>query len=181
MGGRLDTWVFRVGIAIPILCIAVLVLWHLVNHLLGKLVKRRTTFRHSPEPPAPFQSSKGLPGQPALNGSALTGRSDAVAEAAAMRYFALSYEVAPDFLARRAPYREEHLRLAREAQGRGELVLAGALAEPADGALLIFRVAERSVVEDFARNDPYVTAGLVTRWQVRLWTVVIGNESPAAR
>jgi uncharacterized protein YciI len=98
-----------------------------------------------------------------------------------MRYFALSYEVVPDFLARRAPYREEHLRLAREAQGRGELVLAGALAEPADGALLIFRVAERSVVEDFARNDPYVTGGLVTRWQVRLWTVVIGNESPAAR
>jgi uncharacterized protein YciI len=97
-----------------------------------------------------------------------------------MRYFTLSYEVVPDFLVRRAPYREEHLRLAREAQRRGELVLAGALAEPADCALLIFRVAERSVVEDFARNDPYVTGGLVTRWQVRLWSVVIGNESPGA-
>jgi len=206
MGGRLDTWVFRVSIAIPLLCIAVLVLWHLANHLLGKLVKRRKTFRHSPEPPAPFQSPKGLPGQPALNGMVLTGRSDGEAatpagsevlheekirqarellnlsrEEQVMSYFALSYEVVPDFLARRAPYREEHLRLAREAQRRGELVLAGALAEPADGALLIFRVAERSVVEDFARNDPYVTAGLVTRWQVRPWTVVIGNESPAAR
>src|SRR6266446_8609060 len=50
MGGRLDTWVFGVSIAIPHLCIAVLVLWHLVTGLLGKLAKKRKTFRHSPEP-----------------------------------------------------------------------------------------------------------------------------------
>jgi hypothetical protein len=45
-----------------------------------------------------------------------------------------------------------------------------------DRAFLVFHVPERTVVEDFARNDPYVTDGLVTRWEVRLWTVVIGNE-----
>src|SRR5438477_3856010 len=93
-----------------------------------------------------------------------------------MNYYALFYDVVADFVARRAAYREEHLRLAREAYGRGELLLAGALAEPADGALLIFRAGDRSVAEAFARNDPYVLRGLVTRWEVRPWSVVIGND-----
>jgi uncharacterized protein YciI len=94
-----------------------------------------------------------------------------------MNYYVLTYEVVADFAARRAPYRDEHLRLAREAHRRGELVLAGALGEPADRALLVFRAADRSVPEGFARSDPYVTRGLVTRWEVRPWAVVIGNEA----
>ena len=93
-----------------------------------------------------------------------------------MKYYALFYYLVEDHLARRAAYREEHLRLAREAHGRGELFLAGALADPADRALLIFRAPGRSVAEEFARNDPYVLRGLVTRWEVRPWTVVIGND-----
>jgi uncharacterized protein YciI len=94
-----------------------------------------------------------------------------------MKYFALIYHVVDDYMSRRAPYREEHLRLAREAHRRGELLLAGAFADPADQAMLVFRVAERSIVEDFARNDPYVKAGLVVRWEIRPWTVVIGGSS----
>jgi len=94
----------------------------------------------------------------------------------AMNYHALFYYVADDFVSRRSPYRDDHLRLAREANRRGELLLAGAFSDPPDGALLVFRVPKRSVVEDFARNDPYVVNGLVTRWEVRSWTVVIGNE-----
>ncbi len=93
-----------------------------------------------------------------------------------MPYFALFYDVVEDFVARRTPYRAEHLRLAREAHARGELVLAGALADPADRALLVFRTNDRKVVESFAREDPYIANGLVVRWQVRPWTVVIGNE-----
>jgi uncharacterized protein YciI len=93
-----------------------------------------------------------------------------------MSYYALFYEIVEDFVSRRGPYRAEHLRLAREAEARGELVLAGAFAEPADRALLVFRAPERRVAEDFARNDPYVTAGLVRRWEVRSWAVVIGDE-----
>ena len=98
-----------------------------------------------------------------------------------MAYYALFYDVVDDFVSRRSEYREEHLRLAREAHRRGELVLAGALTDPADRALLVFRAADRSVAEEFARNDPYVTSGLVTRWEVRPWTVVIGNEPADAR
>jgi uncharacterized protein YciI len=94
-----------------------------------------------------------------------------------MTYFALFYDVVDDYVAQRTLYREEHLGLARVAHERGDLVLAGALADPVDGALLIFRAADASVAETFARNDPYVLNGLVTSWKVRPWTVVIGGDS----
>jgi uncharacterized protein YciI len=97
-----------------------------------------------------------------------------------MKYFALIYYVVDDYVSRRATYREEHLRLAREAHRRGEFLLGGAFTEPADRALLVFRAADRSVVEEFARNDPYVTSGLVTRWEVRSWAVVIGDATTYA-
>jgi uncharacterized protein YciI len=93
-----------------------------------------------------------------------------------MAYFALFYEVIDDFVARRAAFREEHLRLARQAHARGEVVLAGALADPADRALIVFRSNDKSVAEDFARKDPYVFNGLVKRWEVRPWNVVVGNQ-----
>jgi uncharacterized protein len=92
-------------------------------------------------------------------------------------YFALFYHVGDDYVARRAQFREDHLRLADAAHGRGELVLAGALTDPTDGALLVFRAPDRSVAESFARNDPYVLNGLVTRWEVRSWAVVVGDEA----
>jgi uncharacterized protein YciI len=94
-----------------------------------------------------------------------------------MKYYALLYHVVEDFVARRAAFREEHLRLVEEAHRRGGLLLAGAFEDPVDRALLVFRAADRSVAEDFARNDPYVIQGLVTRWEVRPWNVVIGIDS----
>ena len=90
-----------------------------------------------------------------------------------MRYFALTYDVVSDFIERRAVYRDAHLRLVREAHGRGELMLAGALGDPPDGALLVFRAESASPAEAFARGDPYVTEGLVTAWRVRPWNVVV--------
>ena len=89
-------------------------------------------------------------------------------------YYILFYEYVEDILERRAPYRSEHLAGAQAAYDRGELVMAGALAEPVDRALLIFKVDNPQVIEAFVRSDPYVKAGLVTSWQIRPWTVVIG-------
>src|SRR5258708_1992709 len=99
-----------------------------------------------------------------------------------MNYYALFYELVDDMVNRRAPFREEHLRLARESRERGELVLGGALAEPVDRALLVFHVDDRSKGESFARKDPYVLNSLATKWEVRPWNVVVGNEplSPAS-
>jgi uncharacterized protein YciI len=93
-----------------------------------------------------------------------------------MPYFALFYDVVNDFVARRAPFRDDHLRLAREAHSRGEVLLAGALADPPDRALIVFRSEDKSTAETFARQDPYVVNGLVRRWEVRPWNVVVGNE-----
>src|SRR6266849_665444 len=97
-----------------------------------------------------------------------------------MPYFALFYEAVDDFIVRRATYRDEHLRLVREAHTRGELLLAGALGDPA-GALLVFSSSDVTAAESFARNDPYVKNGLVIRWKVRPWAVVVGNEEPRAK
>jgi len=93
-----------------------------------------------------------------------------------MPYFIMTYDLVDDYINRRPQYRDQHLRLARESHERGELILAGALSEPADRALLVFHVPQRSLVEEFAKNDPYVINGLVKRWEVRPWTVVIGEQ-----
>jgi hypothetical protein len=94
-----------------------------------------------------------------------------------MKYFALIYYVVEGFVSRRTAFREEHLGLVKKANRRGELLLAGALGDPVDRALLVFRTQDRSIAEAFARDDPYVINGLVTRWEVQPWAVVIGNES----
>lgn len=93
-----------------------------------------------------------------------------------MNYYVLFYHVAADYLERRPLYRGDHLQLAQAAQARGELLLGGAFSDPADAALLVFRAADKSVVEAFVRQDPYVQNGLVTRWEIRAWAVVIGAE-----
>ena len=94
-----------------------------------------------------------------------------------MPHFLLFYDTASDYLERRPQYRAAHLEKARAAKARGELFLAGALADPADGAVLVFTGADKSVAEDFARTDPYVTNGLITSWKVREWTTVIGDAA----
>ena len=85
----------------------------------------------------------------------------------------LEYTLAEDYLERRTVLREDHLSLLREAHERGELLLAGALPDPYDRALLVW-TAPREVVERFVARDPYVTDGLVTAWTIRPWTVVVG-------
>ncbi|HWM84525.1 MAG TPA: YciI-like protein [Kofleriaceae bacterium] len=94
-----------------------------------------------------------------------------------MHYLLFYDEVTPDYLERRAEFRSAHLARAWAAHERGELVLAGALADPVDGAVLLFRGDSPAVAEDFARTDPYVTSGLVVRWHVREWSTVVGETA----
>lgn len=94
-----------------------------------------------------------------------------------MKRFLLMYDVVPDYVERRAAYRAEHLALAQAAKARGELWLAGALANPVDGAVLIFTGETPAAAEAFATADPYVRNGLVTRWRVREWTTVVGDDA----
>jgi hypothetical protein len=90
-------------------------------------------------------------------------------------YYILFYKTFDNYVERRAPYREAHLAYARAAHESGELVMAGVLAEPADGAVLVFKGKGPAAAEKFAQNDPYVKNGLIAEWRVRPWTVVIGG------
>lgn len=90
-------------------------------------------------------------------------------------HFLLIYELAPHYLNDRGAYRPEHLRLAWEAAERGELLLGGALDHPADQAILLFQGDSDAAARAFAQADPYVKAGLVTRWTVRPWRTVVGK------
>ncbi len=92
-------------------------------------------------------------------------------------HYLLFYDVADDYLSRRGEFRNEHLKMGWEAADRGELILGGALANPVDGAVLLFKGDSPEVAEKFARADPYVLNGLVKRWHVREWTTVIGDLS----
>ena len=91
--------------------------------------------------------------------------------------FLLEYDLVTDYIERRAEFREAHLALATEAAQRGELVLGGALADHPDRALLVWRVADRAIIEEFVRGDPYVINGLVRSWSIRPWNVVVGTAS----
>lgn len=86
----------------------------------------------------------------------------------------LRYRLAPDYLERRAALRSGHLELVAAYRADGHLVLAGALTDPADEALLVFATEDTGVAERFARADPYVLEGLVERYEVRGWAVVGG-------
>jgi uncharacterized protein len=89
-------------------------------------------------------------------------------------HYLLFYEVGEDYVSKRAEFRELHLRKAWEASERDELLLGGALANPVDGAVLLFKGESSEVAEKFARTDPYVVNGAVKRWHVREWTTVVG-------
>jgi len=91
-------------------------------------------------------------------------------------YYILFYETVDNYLEKRGPLRPQHLELVNGAHHGGPLVMAGALTDPADGAVLIFKGDSPAVAEEFARNDPYVKNGLIAKWYVRPWIVVAGGE-----
>jgi len=90
-----------------------------------------------------------------------------------MHYF-LFYDVVEGYAEKRIPFRKAHLEYAQQFVARGELVFGGALANPVDQAVLLFRGSSPAVAEDFTKNDPYVKNGLVKKWHIREWTTVIG-------
>jgi uncharacterized protein YciI len=90
-------------------------------------------------------------------------------------YYILFYQTVNDYVEKRKPYREAHLAYATKAHEEGKLVMAGALADPPDSAVLIFKCDDPSTAEKFAENDPYVKNGLIKEWKVRPWTVVISD------
>jgi len=92
-------------------------------------------------------------------------------------HYLLFYDVVPDYATKRMPFRGAHLEYAQKAVDRGELILGGALANPIDASILLFKASSSAVVEEFARGDPYVRSGIVKQWRVREWTTVVGKDA----
>ncbi|KMK64974.1 YciI-like protein [Puniceibacterium sp. IMCC21224] len=93
-----------------------------------------------------------------------------------MRHFLLFYDLAPDYAERRGAYRDAHLVHTWAASDRGDLALAGSLADPTDTNVLFFKGDGPEAAEDFARTDPYVLNEIVTGWRVREWMTAVGKE-----
>jgi uncharacterized protein len=94
-------------------------------------------------------------------------------------HYVLFYDYVPDYMERRDQFRDAHLRLAWQSHARGEFLLGGVLADPLDGAMLLFKAESAKVIEDFVALDPYVKNGLVTRWRIRPWNTVAGDWATA--
>lgn len=90
--------------------------------------------------------------------------------------YVLFYDYIEDVVEKRAPFRPDHLALANAYRERGELLMAGAFADPVDGAAFVFTVDDPAEIEAFVAADPYVANGLVPSWRIREWTVVIGAD-----
>ncbi|KAI9916195.1 hypothetical protein PsorP6_017915 [Peronosclerospora sorghi] len=89
------------------------------------------------------------------------------------KFYILRYEYVEDILDRRGPFRSEHLELAQNAKQDGDIVMGGALVNPPDAGVIIFNVADKQVIEDFVKKDPYFQNDLVTSYTIREWMVVI--------
>lgn len=90
-------------------------------------------------------------------------------------YYILTYETVQDYVELRKPFRSEHLALLKIELEKKHVVLGGALEDPADKAVIIWKVDDKKVVEEFVANDPYVQNGLVSKYEIRSWNVVIEN------
>jgi uncharacterized protein YciI len=93
------------------------------------------------------------------------------------KHFLLFYDYAPDYLARRSELRAAHFNSAKGALERGELVLAGAFANPADGAVFLWKCEDETPIRAFVEADPYNRNGLVAGWRIREWTTVAGKDA----
>ena len=90
-------------------------------------------------------------------------------------YKLLTLEYVDDMLEKRGPHREEHLAGARRGFDAGEIVMAGALTDPVDAGVFVFKNVDKEFVENFVKNDAYYKAGVVAKYTIRPWMDVVGN------
>ncbi|MEO6847933.1 MAG: YciI family protein [Chthoniobacterales bacterium] len=92
-------------------------------------------------------------------------------------HYLLFYEKAPDYAERQKPWQAAHLDYLQKLAGQGSLILGGSLENPNDGsAILLFDAPSLDIVESHAKNDPYVTHGIIAKWHVRKWDTVVGSD-----
>ena len=91
------------------------------------------------------------------------------------RTYMLTFTYVPEMLERREPYRAEHLARLGKARDAGFLIMAGAVADPVDGALLLVQAEGPGEVLAWAADDPYARAGLLRGVTVREVNVAVAR------
>jgi uncharacterized protein len=99
----------------------------------------------------------------------------AAAAAAANSYLLLTLHYVDGMMEKRGPHREAHLAGAQRGYDDGTIVMAGALLDPVDAGVFVFKNVDEAHVKAFAEADAYYVAGLVPRYTIRPWMVVVGN------
>lgn len=96
-------------------------------------------------------------------------------------YYLLFYEKGPGYAERQKPHQDAHLAYLENLAARGTLLLAGSLEDPFDGsALLVFKAESADEIAAIAEGDPFVKHGIISKWQVRKWDVVLGSALPSS-
>ncbi|MEO6052744.1 MAG: YciI family protein [Chthoniobacterales bacterium] len=91
-------------------------------------------------------------------------------------HYLLFYEKVADYAERQKPLQSAHRDYLQKLTTQGVLILGGSLENPNDGsAILLFDTPSSDHVESFAKNDPYVSQGIIAKWHVRKWDTVVGS------
>ena len=101
--------------------------------------------------------------------------SSAAAAPASNAYLLLTLHYVDGMLEKRGPHREAHLAGAQRGYDDGTIVMAGALLDPVDAGVFVFKNVDEAHVKAFVEADAYYVAGLVPRYTIRPWMVVVGN------
>lgn len=89
-------------------------------------------------------------------------------------HYLLRYRYVEDIDSLREPYRAEHLRRMWVEADAGRLLVAGGAGDPVTEGVIVWNVDDPGIIDDFAQSDPYMTAGLITSYDVVPWRTVAG-------
>jgi uncharacterized protein YciI len=93
------------------------------------------------------------------------------------KLFILQYEYVENVLEKRAPYREAHLAVFGKQIQDGNVIIGGTIDYPPKGALSIFRNLTSEDIEQIVQQDPYFINGIVTKYTIKPYIAVIGDDS----
>jgi uncharacterized protein YciI len=90
-----------------------------------------------------------------------------------MKTYLVTTKYVPNADERRKPYREAHLAYNRDLKIRGKVVMAGALQDPLDSAVIVYKAEGPGEVIAHLSHDPYAQNGIWQEIRVREWALAI--------
>ena len=85
-------------------------------------------------------------------------------------FFVTSYESLDDAVAREPHLIADHRARSKEFYAQGKVLIAGAFFNnPQEPLSTMAVLTTREAAEEYARGDPFVLNGMVSRWYIREW------------